>query len=170
MPFLCSQHFVADTHKLQMMALDPTRFGMQPHKFGGLVTPPLKLRAFSFLSDKRTHPDIRNGVVDVAVVRKRQDGGGGGDIGGGTVTLSRHATNEQLKRQLAGVESARVLRLSDAEGAFAGWESDRDQARLFATLMDYYVHRGAWCCSSRNQARQDDGRVYVRPPPLLRLQ
>ena len=148
------------------MALDPTRFGMQPHKFGGLVTPPLKLRAFSFLSDERTHPDIRNGVVDVAVVRKRQ----GGDIGGGTVTLSRHATNEQLKRQLAGVESARVLRLSDAAGAFAGWESDRDQARLFATLMDYYVHRGAWCCSSRNQARQDDGRVYVRPPPLLRLQ
>ena len=68
-----------------MMALDPTRFGMQPHKFGGLVTPPLKLRAFSFLSDERTHPDIRNGVVDVAVVRKRQGGdiGGGGASGGG---------------------------------------------------------------------------------------
>ena len=58
-----------------MMALYPTRFGMQPHKFGGLVTPPLKLRAFSFLSDKRTHPAIRNGVVDVAVVRKRQEPG-----------------------------------------------------------------------------------------------
>ena len=147
-----------------MMALDPTRFGMQPHKFGGLVTPPLKLRAFSFLSDERTHPDIRNGVVDVAVVRKRQ----GGDIGGGTVTLSRHATNEQLKRQLAGVESARVLRLSDAEGAFGGWETDKQQATLFSTMMEYYLHRGAWCCSSRNNGNED-GRVYTKNPPPFKI-
>ena len=50
MPFLCSTHFVADTHKLQMMATEPTRFGMQPHKFGGAVAAPIPLRAHSFLS------------------------------------------------------------------------------------------------------------------------
>ena len=66
LPFPCSQHFIADTHKLQMVSLAPTLFGMQPHKFGGYVTPPIKLRAFSFLHDERTHPEIRNGVVDVA--------------------------------------------------------------------------------------------------------
>ena len=166
MPFRCSQHFVADTHKLQMMSLDPTRFGMQPHKFGGLVTPPLKIRAFSFLTDERTHPDIRGGVVDVAV----GDGGGGA---GAAARLPRKATNLEIKSQLAGVMGARVLRLSDAEGAFGGWvggaTSDKNEARLFQTLMDYYVHRGAWCCSSRNQARQDDGRVYVTQPPALQL-
>ena len=68
----------------------------------------------------------------------------------------------------SGKKEARVLRLSDAEGVFGGWTSHKDECRLFHTLMDYYVHRGAWCCSSRNQARQDDGRVYVRPPPGLR--
>ena len=167
MPFKCSQHFVADTHKLQMMALDPTRFGMQPFKFGGLVTPPIKLRAHSFLSDGRTHRSIRDGVVDVRVVpsgEARAEGQGGG----GPHTLTRGAANDEVKAQLASVEGARVLRLSDAEGVFGGWTSNRDQSRLFHTLMDYYVHRGAWCCSSRNQARQDDGRVYVRPPPPLK--
>ncbi len=99
-------------------------------------------------------------MVDVSV------GGGGG---GGGATLTKRATNLQVKAQLAGVAEARVLRLSDAEGAFSGWESDANEARLFATLMDYYVHRGAWCCSSRNQARQDDGRVYVKGPPGLRM-
>ena len=70
-PFKCSQHFVADTHKLQMMALDPTRFGMQPHKFNGAVTPPIKLRAHSFLSDARTSSAIKVGVVDVVVKHPR---------------------------------------------------------------------------------------------------
>ena len=82
--------------------------------------------------------------------------------------LARGATNVDVKAQLASFERARVLRLSDAEGVFSGWVSDSLEARLFSTMMDYYVNRGAWCCSSRNQARQDDGRVYVKPPPLLR--
>jgi hypothetical protein len=173
MPFLCSQHFVADTHKLQMMALDPTRFGMQPHKFGGLVTPPIKLRAHSFLADARTHRSIREGVVDVQVVAGGAGGGGagGGGAGGGGAgrpTLRRGAANDEVHASLASLKEARVLRLSDAEGVFGGWTSHKDECRLFHTLMDYYVHRGAWCCSSRNQARQDDGRVYVRPPPGLR--
>jgi hypothetical protein len=162
-PFKCSQHFVADTHKLQMMALDPTRFGMQPHKFGGLVTRPLRLRAHSFLADERTAPEIRGGVREVCV--------GAGCEGGGGVTMQKGATNEEVKALLGGGSEAarsRVLRLSDAEGAFGGWVSDATEAKLFSTMMDYYVHRGAWCCSSRNQAQQDDGRVYVRPPPELR--
>ena len=33
------------------------------------------------------------------------------------------------------------------------------QHALVSKSLD--LHRGAWCCSSRNQARQDDGRVYV---------
>ena len=166
-PFKCSQHFVADTHKLQMMSLDPKLFGMQPHKFNGAETPPLKLRAFSFLADPRTSREIREGVVDVALVDGRDGAGGGG--GSGRPTLRKGSTNLAVKAQLKPLEDARVIRLSDAEGAFGGWESDAQEARLFMTMMDYYVHRGAWCCSSRNQAQQDDGRVYVTPPPGLRM-
>ena len=156
---------VAGTHKLQIWR--STRRTASCPKFGGLVTPPIKLRAHSFLSDGRTHRSIRDGVVDVRVVpsgEARAEGQGGG----GPHTLTRGAANDEVKAQLASVEGARVLRLSDAEGVFGGWTSNRDQSRLFHTLMDYYVHRGAWCCSSRNQARQDDGRVYVRPPPPLK--
>ena len=97
MPFKCSQHFVADTHKLQMMALDPTRFGMQPFKFGGLVTPPIKLRAHSFLSDGRTHRSIRDGVVDVRVVASGE-ARGEGQGGGGPHTLTRGAANARSRR------------------------------------------------------------------------
>ena len=151
---------MADTHKLQMMALDPTRFGMQPHKFNGLVTPPIKIRPFSFLHDERTHADIRNGVVDVAV-----GGGGGGGGGGGAMTLSRHATNVQAKAQLASVAHARVLRLSDAEGAFRGWESEPTQALVFNTIERFFLLGGDWCCSSRVA---NEGRLYpVDPPPLV---
>ena len=163
------QHFVADTHKLQMMSLDPTRFGMQPHKFNGKVTPPLKLRAHSFLTDERTSESIRTGVVDVAVV----DAAATAAAAAPAHVLVRGATNVEVKAQLAALRDARVLKLSDAEGVFGGWArggeaGDRDECRLFSTLMDYYVHRGAWCCSSRNQAQQDDGRVYVRHPPAFK--
>ena len=161
---------MADTHKLQMMSLDPTRFGMQPFKFGGKVTPPLKLRAHSFLRDERTSQSIRGGVVDVTVVETAATAAA---AAAPAHALTRGATNVEVKAQLAALRDARVLRLSDAEGVFGGWArggegGDRDECRLFSTLMDYYVHRGAWCCSSRNQAQQDDGRVYVRQPPALK--
>lgn len=165
-PFRCSQHFVADTHKLQMMSLDPMRFGMQPHKFNGRPTPPIRLRAFSFLSDSRTSAEIKEGVVDVRVVGYQ---GGGKAAAGGQIVLRKGSTNVAVKAQLQSLEGARVIRLSDAEGVFSGWESERNEALHFNTMMDYYVHRGAWCCSSRNQAQQDDGRVYVTPPPRLRV-
>ena len=146
-----------------MVGLDQGLFGMQPHKFGGYVTPPIKLRAFSSQDDERTHPEIPNGVVGVAL--------GAAAAAAAGVARSRGATNVcvHVGQQLAAVESARVLRLSDAEGAFSGWVSEAREARQFVTLTEYYVHRGAWCCSSRNQAQQDDGRVYVRRPPELRV-
>ena len=152
------------------MATEPTRFGMQPHKFDGAFTEPLTLRAHSFLGDPRTAAAIRGGVVDVAV------GGGGGDGGSDAgiaapapgLRLPRGATNMVVLQQLAAQHEARVLRLSDAEGAFSGWETDRQQAKLFGTMMQYYLHRGAWCCSSRNNGNED-GRVYTREPPPLKM-
>ena len=162
-PFKCSQHFVADTHKLQLMALEPTRFGMQPHKFNGAFTAPLPLRAHSFLGDPRTSPAIREGVVDVAV-----GGVAAGASGRGGATLPKGATNVAVLRALESFREARVLRLSDAQGAFSGWESNHLQARLFQTMMEYYLLRGAWCCSSRGHGNED-GRVYTATPPPLRI-
>ena len=164
-PFKCSTHFVTDTHKLQLMSTEPTRFGMQPHKFGGKFTQPLPIRAYSFLTDPRTDTAIKTSIVDVHL-----EGGGGG--GGGAI-LPKRATNEQVIDTLQSVSSlreARVLRLSEAEGAFGGWVSNPDESLLFNTMMDYYLYRGAWCCTSRyidNNA--DNGRVYLKqPPPLQR--
>ena len=199
MPFRCSTHFVTDTHKLQLMATEPTRFGMQPHKFNGLFTEPLKMRTHSFLHDPRTSPEIKNSIVEVHVTGRRvgsssssgmgsssSSGGGGGGGGDGSLadalgaesasntgvagpTLSRGVTNVQLLERLAPWKDARVLQLTDAEGLFGGWSSDPNQAMLFMTMMEYYVYRGAWCCTSRfinNDA--DNGRVYLKPPPPLR--
>ena len=177
MPFKCSQHFVADTHKLQLMATEPTRFGMQPHKFGGAFTAPLPLRAHSFLDDPRTAPAIKRDVVDVAVGAGGGQGGGGegggpdgggGARGGAGARLPRGATNVGVQSALAPWRNARVLRLSDAEGIFAGWESDKQQATLFTTMMEYYLYRGAWCCSSRGNGNED-GRVYTQNPPPLKV-
>ena len=161
MPFKCSQHFVADTHKLQLMALEPTRFGMQPHKFGGAFTAPLPLRAHGFLNDPRAAA-IRQDVVEVSVGREPPAGGGVSAI------LPRAATNLDLQRDLHQHREARLLRLSDAEGAFGGWETDKQQATLFSTMMEYYLHRGAWCCSSRNNGNED-GRVYTKNPPPFKI-
>ena len=164
MPFKCSQHFVADTHKLQLMSTEPTRFGMQPHKFGGAFTHPLLLRAHSFLDDPRTAAAIKQGVVDVAVGAAGGQGGGGGEV----AQLPRGATNVGVKSALERWRDARVLRLSDAEGIFAGWESNKMEATLFTTMMEYYLYRGAWCCSSRGNGNED-GRVYTQTPPPLKL-
>ena len=162
-PFKCSQHFVADTHKLQLMATEPTRFGMQPHKFDGAFTEPLTLRSHSFLSDPRTAAAIKEGVVDVTV--------GGDDASLAPAQgprLPKGATNVVVQRQLAMHRDTRVLRLSNAEGAFGGWETDTQQAKLFTTMMQYYLHRGAWCCSSRLNGNED-GRVYTKEPPAYQM-
>ena len=63
------------------MALEPTRFGMQPHKFNGAFTAPLPLRSHSFLRDPRTASAIRDGVIDVAV--------GGSASGGASIPKVR---------------------------------------------------------------------------------
>ena len=165
LPFKCSTHFVTDTHKLQLMGTEPTRFGMQPHKFNGKFTQPLPIRAYSFLTDARTDPTIKRSVIDVHM------GGGGGVGGENAVVLPPKATNEDVLERLRTpqLQQARVLRLSDAEGAFGGWVSNADESLLFNTMMDYYLYRGAWCCTSRfigNNA--DNGRVYLKGPPPLR--
>jgi hypothetical protein len=59
-----------------------------------------------------------------------------------------------------------VLRLSDAAGSFGGWETELQQAFLFRTLMEYFIHGPSWCCSSRNK---DEGRAYAKAPPPLRM-
>ena len=159
MPFKCSLHFVLDTHKLQMMSSAPTP-GMRASKFNGYATPPLKLRAHSFLDDARTAADIERRS---STLRWRA-GGGDGDA----AALRRGATSVEALKSLERWKDARVLRLADAEGVFSGWVGDAQTARMFQTMMDYYVLRGAWCCTSRG-GNQDDGRVYTKAPPPLRL-
>ena len=44
-----------------------TRFGMQPHKFGGKFTAPLPVRAHRVLADPRTDAAITRSVLDVVV-------------------------------------------------------------------------------------------------------
>ena len=110
MPFKCSTHFVTDTHKLQLMATEPTRFGMQPHKFNGAFTQPLPLRTHSFLSDSRTDPAIKSSIVNVHIGDGSGSSSGGSgtgdsDNGGGTgrvssgnrLILPRGATNVQVQ-------------------------------------------------------------------------
>jgi len=172
-PFRCSTHFVTDTHKLQLMSTEPSRFGMQPHKFDGFVVPPLRMRTHSFLNDPRTDPAITSSIVDV-----HQEGGEGeGSSGGGSsgegggrraVLLPKGATNVQVLKRLGSLQSARVLRLSEARGSFSGWVSERREAQIFNTMMDYYLYRGAWCCTSRYLGGDsDNGRVYLKKPPPL---
>ena len=161
------------------MALEPTRFGMQPHKFNGAFTAPLPLRSHSFLRDPRTASAIRDGVIDVAV--------GGSASGGasipkvracvfartcGSVKLGWHravpsfhreedslrcvpsvgcwqgATNEAVLRFLEPWREARVLRLSDAKGAFSGWESNHLQARPHVGVLLMGVVVVGWCHSN----------------------
>ena len=47
-----------------------------------------------------------------------------------------------------------------------GWVSERTQGKLFATMADYFLLGGSWCCSSRAQG---EGRVYYSKPPPLRV-
>mmetsp|Transcript_70814 Transcript_70814/g.213050 ORF Transcript_70814/g.213050 Transcript_70814/m.213050 type:complete len:392 (-) Transcript_70814:121-1296(-) len=142
-PFKCSLHFVTDSHKLQMM-IQPAQFGMSPAKFGGVVTPPMPVRAHSFLTDVRTAPAIRDSLA--------------------TVSLPRASNNEQVLSALVPHRDTRVLRLADALGSFGGWVSNTGQGQLFNTMMEYYLLGGSWCCTSRTQ---EEGRVhYSRPPPI----
>ena len=90
------------------------------------------------------------------------DGVGGAQ----TLTLRRGASNEDVRRVLEapGVREARLLRLSDAEGAFGGWVSQREEGHAFNRMEQYFLLGGDWCCSSR---RANDGRLYPVDPPVL---
>ena len=83
--------------------------------------------------------------------------------------LPRRATNVQVLERLAPVQSARLLHLHDTEGIFGGWTNAPLEASLFGTMMQYYLLRGAWCCTSQGSGNQDDGRVYLKDPPPLRI-
>ena len=87
----------------------------------------------------------------------------------GCEAFATNATSQipaQYAKRSRGCRQCDVL--ADAEGVFSGWVGDAQVARMFQTMMDYYVHRGAWCCTSRG-GNQDDGRVYTKAPPPLRL-
>lgn len=90
----------------------------------------------------------------------------GGRPSGSAAPLHAASNNEEVLKQLAPLRSERVIRLSAAEGAFSGWVSEAEQARLFTTMTEYFLLGGSWCCSSRDK---DEGRVYYRKPPVLRL-
>jgi len=166
-PFKASTHFVTDTHKLQMMA-EPAAFGMRSSKFGGRVTSPLRLRAHSFLHDARTSEAIR-GARTLVRVRQRDSVTKGNALdGAGEAVLVAGATDREVLEGLHAFREQRVLVLENAQGAFSGWEADDAQAQLFNTMMQYYLLRGAWCCTWQG-GNQDNGRVYLTPPPALTL-
>ena len=79
--------------------------------------------------------------------------------------LAYGASNVEVLRVL-GSQTARVLRLTDAEGAFDGWDSNHDEGYLFNKLEQFFLLGGDWCCSSR-EANQ--GRLYPLDPPKLRV-
>ena len=92
---------------------------------------------------------------------------GGGGAGGRALALRRGASNVEVLRVLdaPAVRGVRLLRLSDAEGAFRGWETDPTQALVFNTIERFFLLGGDWCCSSRVA---NEGRLYpVDPPPLV---
>ena len=94
-------------------------------------------------------------------------GRGGSGASGNALALRRGASNVEVLRVLdaPAVRGARLLRLSDAEGAFRGWESDPTQALVFNTIERFFLLGGDWCCSSRVA---NEGRLYpVDPPPLV---
>jgi len=151
-PFKCSTHFVLDTHKLQMLGM-PTAFGMGPHKFNGAVTPPLQLRAHSFLTDPRTDRAIIASHATVVVTPRGggsgatprgggsgatpRGGGGGATPRGGDCTLRRGATDDEVAASLSDLRGTRVVRLSDALGVFGGWSHARStEGFLFNTMME----------------------------------
>ena len=78
---------------------------------------------------------------------------------------NRLTAREERGLDAPAVRGARLLRLSDAEGAFRGWESDPTQALVFNTIERFFLLGGDWCCSSRVA---NEGRLYpVDPPPLV---
>ncbi|KAL3908017.1 MAG: hypothetical protein SGPRY_009958 [Prymnesium sp.] len=137
--------FVLNIHKL-MLINDPSGYGLHPSFVGGQVVPPLSLRAHSFLDDPRTSREIRASVVDVQVRGERpmlparlgcsaphsrwcekpnlhlpahpEDPPFEED----KAWMQRGSSNAQVIQQLGSgtVGAARVLRLSDTEGAFSG--------------------------------------------------
>ena len=85
---------------------------------------------------------------------------------GEVVTLPRAADDAEVVRRLdtPSMRRVRLMRLSDAEGAFRGWSSRRAQGQMFNLLESYFMLGGDWCCTSRTA---NDGRLYPVDPPRL---
>ena len=190
-PRKCSTHFVLNIHKLLYLN-DPASHGVP--LVGGQPTVPLRLRAHAFLADERAKDAIGTSVADVRVVgallpleRSPRCSAPGGRtclpplVGeasrvassssssrgtSGSIELKRGADDGEVMRAL-GSESARhqrLIKLSDAEGAFSGWRLNRPQGEMFNALERFFMLGGDWCCSSR---RANDGRLYPIDPPRL---
>ena len=86
----------------------------------------------------------------------------------GALRLPRGASNLDVLRMLGSEEArrTRILRLSDAEGAFGGWDSNWEEGYLFKSLEKWFLLGGDWCCSSREA---NVGRLYPLDPPGLRM-
>ena len=79
-----------------------------------------------------------------------------------------HPVLEEVLRLLgttASMRNTKLIRLTDAEGAFNGWSSNPSQGVMFNHLEMYFMLGGDWCCTSR---RANDGRLYPIDPPRLK--
>ena len=98
-----------------------------------------------YLTNPLTDAAIRRGVVDVHVAN---DAAAAAARALGGAAIYRGVSDTQVRAALADHSSARVLRLSDAERVFGGWD-DHASHDAFEDLLDRsHLLRGSWCCSS----------------------
>ena len=89
-------------------------------------------------------------------------------LGQADVVLKRASDDAEVLRLLgttASMRNTKLIRLTDAEGAFNGWSSNPSQGVMFNHLEMYFMLGGDWCCTSR---RANDGRLYPIDPPRLK--
>ncbi len=99
-----------------------------------------------YLTNPLTDAAIRGGVVDVHVANDAEAAVTARALGG--AAIYRGASDAEMRAALADHSNARVLRLSDAERVFGGWD-DRASHAAFKELIDRsHLLRGSWCCSS----------------------
>ena len=191
-PRKCSTHFVLNIHKLLYLN-EPASHGV-PH-VRGRPTVPLRLRAHAFLSDTRAKATLGESIAHVEVRGQpaplersprcsappgrtclpalaneaaRATSLAATESGvGGELVLRRGADDREVQRVLGSgaMRQTRLLKLSDAEGAFHGWADHTAQGEMFNALEAFFMLGGDWCCTSR---RANDGRLYPVDPPKLR--